>query len=82
MMNKCPICSVGILEDHVGDNDGLLLEYSVCSHCGSEIADKGQIDRNAQRNRQKYPNANPRIAKWMSDEIDRCVLEKMMNRSK
>lgn len=49
-MKNCPICSVGTLEDLTGDNDGLLLEYSLCSHCGSEIADKGQIDRNAARN--------------------------------
>lgn len=26
----------------------------------------------------KYPDANPRITKWMSDEIDRCVLEKLI----
>lgn len=25
----------------------------------------------------KNTDANPRITKWMSDEIDRCVLEKM-----
>ena len=27
-------------------------------------------------------NANPRITKWMSDEIDRCVLEKLRERDR
>jgi C4-type Zn-finger protein len=62
-VSDCPICGAeGTVTDHEGVNDseykngyfkGLLIDYSECSACGSEFADAGQINRNAQRARER-----------------------------
>ena len=62
-MNDCPICGAEeTVTHHEGVNDseyknghfkGLILEYSKCSVCGSEFASPGQINRNAQRARER-----------------------------
>jgi DNA-directed RNA polymerase subunit RPC12/RpoP len=48
----CPICSEGFLQERFTQEYDLITEYSVCSYCGSEIADAGQISRNATRQRE------------------------------
>ena len=60
---NCPICGAeGTVTEHTDINDseyrraylqGLLVEYSTCSVCGSEFATPEQINRNAQRARER-----------------------------
>lgn len=52
----CPICNEGFLTDHLTDNDGLLCEYSICSYCGAEQTDYGQLHRNKIRKQQWSEN--------------------------
>lgn len=62
-MNDCPICGTeGTVTEHTDITDseyrrgylqGLLVEYSLCSFCGSEFAGPEQINRNAQRARER-----------------------------
>ena len=89
----CPICgSEGTITDHTDINDseyrrgylqGLLVEYSLCSFCGSEFATPEQINRNAQRARDRLRedgiigNAKP-IHVW----IDEWVLESLKERDR
>jgi len=61
--SDCPICGAeGTVTEHTDINDseyrrgylqGLLVEYSLCSFCGSEFATPEQINRNAQRARER-----------------------------
>jgi C4-type Zn-finger protein len=63
LMIDCPICGAeDSVTEHTDINDseyrrgyfkGLLVEYSTCSACGSEFAGPDQINRNAQRARER-----------------------------
>lgn len=93
MNNNCPICGAeGTVTEHTRQNDseykngyfkGLLIDYSECSACGSEFSTTEQINRNAQRARDRLREdgiiGNPKpIHVW----IDEWVLESLRERDR
>lgn len=93
MSENCPICGAeGTVTEHTRQNNseyknnyfkGLLIDSSTCSACGSEFATPEQINRNAQRARERLRengiigNAKP-IHVW----IDEWVLESLKERAR
>lgn len=92
-MKNCPICGAeGTVTEHTRQNDseykleyfkGLLIDSSECSACDSEFATPEQINRNAQRARERLRedgiigNHKP-IQVW----IDEWVLESLRIRDR
>lgn len=88
MENDCPICGAeDTVTHHEGINDseykngyfkGLILEYSKCSVCGSEFAGPDQINRNAQRARERMKEVTEKmgcpIGKPLNVWIDESVI--------
>lgn len=93
-MNDCPICGVeGTVTEYTRQNNseykneyfkGLLIDSSTCSVCGSEFATPEQINRNAQRVRErnsvfiKCDRGTKPIHVW----IDEWVLESLKERDR
>jgi RNA polymerase subunit RPABC4/transcription elongation factor Spt4 len=91
--SDCPICGdEGTVTEHTRQNNseykneyfkGLLIDSSTCSACGSEFATPEQINRNAQRVRERLRedgiigNAKP-IHAW----IDECVLWELREKAR
>lgn len=99
VQQSCPICGAeGTVTEHTDINDseyrrgylqGLLVEYSLCSFCGSEFAGPDQINRNAQRARERMQSdrvktleRNSAFNKPIHAWIDEWALESLRERDR